>query len=208
MSASDAPRYPWLDLLHTVNRVVHGSPEWSLPSRPPGPISPQQMAEQRPPEWLGMDGAGEAEIVQHEERLGIRLPPSYREFLQVTNGWDEETRSSLRLLPIAEVGWTRDVDPHLAESWGPKSGSPAVSDEDYFTYGAEQDPIHIRDEYMPGTLCIAEYLEGQVYLLNPHVITPDGEWEAWNFATWYPGAYRFRSFWELMANDVFRGYTS
>nr|BFE83808.1 hypothetical protein GCM10020093_064090 [Planobispora longispora] len=175
-------------------------------SYPPGSIGHQQVTAQCPPDWLGAEGAAEAEIVRHEERLGMRLPPSYREFLQVTNGWDEETRSSLRLLPIAEVGWTRDVDPGLAETWGPKLGLPDIPDEDYFRYGAGQDPIHIRDEYVPGTLYIAEYLEGQVYLLNPHIVTPDGEWEAWTFATWYPGAYRFRSFWDLMTKDVFREF--
>ncbi|WP_440107899.1 SMI1/KNR4 family protein [Streptosporangium sp. H16] len=67
--------------------------------------------------WLGAPGAGEAEIARHEERLGMRLPPSYREFLQVTNGWDEYSHASLRLMPLAEVGWTRDVDPELARIW-------------------------------------------------------------------------------------------
>ncbi|HEY3110361.1 MAG TPA: hypothetical protein VGL23_16490 [Chloroflexota bacterium] len=30
------------------------------------------------------------------------------------------------------------------------------------------------------------------------MVTPEGEWEAWFFANWYPGASRYRSFWELM----------
>ncbi len=33
-----------------------------------------------------------------------------------------------------------------------------------------------------------------VYLLTPQIITPEGEWEAWFFAHWIPGAERYRSF--------------
>ncbi|MER5650694.1 SMI1/KNR4 family protein [Streptosporangium sp. NPDC002524] len=205
MSALDASRYPWLDLLHIVNRAVHERNGQSVASTPPE--SAQLVAEHPPPGWLGATGASETELARHEERLGVRLPPSYREFLQVTNGWDKKTYSSLHLLPVAELGWTRDVDPYLAEVWGPKPSSPDISDEDYFVYGAGQDPMHIRDEYMPGTLYISEYLEGQVYLLNPHIVMSDGEWEAWSFATWKPGVTRFRSFWDLMA-DEFRDCTS
>ena len=40
-----------------------------------------------------------------------------------------------------------------------------------------------------------------MYLLNPMVVTPEGEWEAWMFAHWLPGARRYRSFWELMGGE-------
>lgn len=204
MGAPDIPvsqRYPWRDLLQAVNRALHDRHARSVASAPPE--SAYLVEAHRPPDWLGRTGAGEAELARHEERLGMRLPPSYRAFLQATNGWDEETYSSLHLLPIAEVGWTRDTDPHLAESWGPEPGSPvpSVPDEEYFVYGKGQDAITLRQEYMPDTLYIAEYLEGAVYLLNPHVVTPAGEWEAWHFATWKPGATRYRSFWDLMTDE-------
>ncbi|GGK69939.1 hypothetical protein Ppa06_36790 [Planomonospora parontospora subsp. parontospora] len=176
MSAPGTPRYPWLDLLETVNRALQNRHARSLASAPPGSLHYQQVAAYPPPDWLGTDGVSEAELVRHEERLGVRLPPSYREFLQVTNGWDEETRFSIRMLPIAEVGWTRDVDPELAEIW--TSTRPGMAD----------------------TLYVSEHLEGQVYLLNPNIVTPDGEWEAWDFANWHPGALEFRSFWDLMTS--------
>jgi hypothetical protein len=46
-----------------------------------------------------------------------------------------------------------------------------------------------------------------VYLLNPCVVTEDGEWEAWYLAHWLPGAVRYRSFWDLMNDEytTFRG---
>ena len=37
-----------------------------------------------------------------------------------------------------------------------------------------------------------------IYVLNPLVVAPDGEWEAWRFAHWIPGAERFPSFELLM----------
>ena len=37
-----------------------------------------------------------------------------------------------------------------------------------------------------------------IYVLNPLVVAPDGEWEAWRFANWIPGAERFPSFELLM----------
>src|SRR5262249_8700237 len=37
--------------------------------------------------WVGYPRATEAQLAAAEQRLGRRLPPSYREFLQVTNGW-------------------------------------------------------------------------------------------------------------------------
>ena len=40
-----------------------------------------------------------------------------------------------------------------------------------------------------------------VYLLNPEAVTPDGEWEAWFFANWVPGARRYPSFAHLMRDE-------
>ncbi|MEU4571457.1 SMI1/KNR4 family protein [Nonomuraea sp. NPDC023979] len=123
--AADGPRYPWADLLQIVNRRIH---EQHARSEASAPLGSRHLVEaHRPPEWLGTAGASEAELAHHEGRLGMRLPPSYREFLAVSNGWDEESRSCLRLLPLAEVGWTRDVDPELGEIWGDPLGTRSTS---------------------------------------------------------------------------------
>ncbi|NEQ33827.1 MAG: SMI1/KNR4 family protein, partial [Leptolyngbya sp. SIO4C5] len=45
---------------------------------------PQQVLED---EWLGYPAASENQILQAEAQLQRSLPPSYREFLMVTNGW-------------------------------------------------------------------------------------------------------------------------
>ncbi|WP_051760508.1 SMI1/KNR4 family protein [Herbidospora cretacea] len=139
---------------------------------------------------LGSTPASEAEIRRQEQRLGRRLPPSYREFLQVSEGWDVHALPCVHLLPITAIGWLRDVDPHLANYGNatPKPGSTEIHD------------------LLAHTMQISENVEGQVYLLNPHVVTADGEWEAWYLDTLegFDGK-RFRSFRDLM-EDAFRGH--
>ncbi|GAA3442393.1 SMI1/KNR4 family protein [Planomonospora venezuelensis] len=195
MSVPGVPRYPWLELLLTVNRAVHEEHARSVASAPPE--SARLMAADPPPEWLGTPGAAEAEIVRHEERLGMRLPPSYREFLEVSDGWDETGAAAGPLLPVGGTGWLRELDPDLADTWSSSYEGLRIPDEDYFVYGQGQDTAALRTEYLRDTLRIGEYDDG-TYLLNPHVTTPDGEWEAWYLAAWLPGAVRFRSFWDLM----------
>src|SRR5690349_11001386 len=41
--------------------------------------------------WLGYPAANKEQIARVEQRLGIALPPSYREFLRTTNGWRRTT---------------------------------------------------------------------------------------------------------------------
>jgi hypothetical protein len=41
---------------------------------------------QRENRWLGYEPAGEEAVRAAEERLGVRLPPSYRNFLLTSNG--------------------------------------------------------------------------------------------------------------------------
>ncbi|MCG5215998.1 SMI1/KNR4 family protein [Streptosporangium sp. KLBMP 9127] len=197
MSATDTPRHPWLDLIQTADAKF-------LESVGDDALDPAAEAA-RERLRSGMTGASEAEITQHQERLGVGLPPSYRQFLRVTNGWDVMEDPPVHLAPLAKIGWLRDLDPHLATMWSdqdPRYSLPHVPDEEYFVYGADQDPVHLRPEYVPDTLRIGEYDDG-VLLLNPRVKTADGEWEAWYMAPWLAGAQRFRSFWDLM-NDQLR----
>ncbi|MEV4567255.1 SMI1/KNR4 family protein [Nonomuraea sp. NPDC049419] len=140
--------------------------------------------------------ATEAEVREVEERIGVGLPPSYRQFLLVANGWGSD--DDCLLLSVQEAGWLRDVDPSRAETW---SAAASVPDELYFVYGPEQDSSHYRGEYVPGTF-LAGYWDDGVALLNPHVRTAEGEWEAWYLAPWKPGATRYRSFWDLAMDEL------
>ncbi|MGW1803040.1 SMI1/KNR4 family protein [Streptomyces sp. NPDC001984] len=201
-SQTPEPTFAWRDLLQ------RWSEEWLDPI-----LHEQERSEPFPPavhdaRWLGTAGASAEDIAQLEKRLGIALPPSYRQFLQTSNGWLDTTDSIERLLSTQEVGWARDLDPELTDPWVRAAEAFKVSDEDYYIYGEDQDPCTLRAEYLPHMLKISHTPNAtDVYLLNPLVVTPDGEWEAWYLAHWLPGATRYRSFWDLMNDEykIFQG---
>lgn len=157
--------------------------------------------------WLGRAGAGVEEVSALEDRLGAVLPASYRQFLLTSDGWLNTTSDIERVLSTHEVGWTRDLDSGLVAIWSEADGDDArITDEEYFVYGEAQAPFLLRAEYVQHTLKISHTPEAtEVYLLNPCVVTPDGEWEAWFVAHWLPGAVRYQSFWDLM-NDEYRRF--
>jgi hypothetical protein len=78
---------------------------------------------------------------------------------------------------------------------------PSVLGEEYFVYGEAQDCSKLRVEYLQTVLEISDLGDSAIYLLNPQVITEDGEWEAWFFCKWLPGADRYRSFREMMQTE-------
>jgi hypothetical protein len=71
---------------------------------------------QRSSRWLGEEPASEDMIVAAENRLGIRLPPTYRNFLLVSNGWSTISYS-VDLLKVDEIGWFAELDPGLLDVW-------------------------------------------------------------------------------------------
>lgn len=161
-------------------------------------------------EWLGYPGATEQQIAQAEARLGTSLPSSYRAFLKVSNGWRRTPLFSNQLWSTEEIEWfaVRNqawIDDFLAKFASPTTASanskvapPSVPDEAYFVYGEAQDCSQIRPEYLQTALEISQHGDGAIYLLNPQVVTPDGEWEAWFFGDWLPGADRYPSFQDMM----------
>lgn len=89
--------------------------------------------------------------------------------------------------------------------WTSEEMTP-VSDEEYYRYQYSrdfsnlQDPVYFRGEYLRSLVLIADFGNTGFILLNPIEKTKDGEWEAWNLSWSAPGAYRYRSFAELMQN--------
>ena len=154
---------------------------------------------------FGFPGASEAEIAAAEERLGARLPPSYREFLAATNGlrqpYDYVVALGGDFWGTDRIEWFRVRNGDWVDAYAGEtvlSGYPSVSDRDYFVYGPGQDSALFRPEYLRAALEISDVGDSAICLLNPEIRTADGEWEAWFFANWLPGAARYRSFRELM----------
>jgi hypothetical protein len=153
---------------------------------------PAEVTESR---WLGFPGANQEQIKAAETRLGVNLPPSYRAFLKVTNGWRRTTSFIHKLLPVEEIDWYTNRQPEAIDAWMQWSDE-SISDEEYLVYG-ERVAQPFRARYLQTALAVSAYGDG-IYLLNPKTVTTAGEWEAWFFAPWIPGAHRYPSFWELM----------
>lgn len=187
---------PWRPFLERFSRELLTDPDIRL-KLPPDVVASG---------WLGFPPAEDDEIDALEERLGAKLPASYRTFLQTSNGWRDAGAFIYDLLPASGVTWFRDTHQDWIDVWleaGVEYGGPhPVSDEDYFVYGPEQKPENFRDEYWCASLAISSRGDGAIYLLNPMIMTTEGEWEAWFFANWAPGADRYRSFWEMMQAEL------
>jgi hypothetical protein len=149
---------------------------------------------------LGGAGASESQLAAAERRLGRSLPPSYREFLKTTNGLRQPPMGGAArggdFWPVEEIDWFTKRNLSWVNVY--RNDPPDVEDQLYFVYGDEQDPVHFRFAYLEGALELTHDGDASVYLLNPFVVDENGEWEAWHFATWYPGATRYRSFAEMM----------
>jgi cell wall assembly regulator SMI1 len=139
--------------------------------------------------WLGEPGATEAEISSTEQRLSMRLPPSYRAFLAESNGFDHIGPFIYRLYNAAEIDWFRVRNQDWIEAY--QTGDD-ISPEEHL-----EDPkncVRFRASYLSSCLQISEEGDSAVVLLNPEVVSCGGEWEAWFFANWLPGVRRYPSF--------------
>ena len=131
--------------------------------------------------WLGYEGATKEEIAAVEARLGVVLPPSYRAFLSVSDGWRNAGPFIYSLRPVAEIDWLRVRNQDLIDVW-----TAAHMHEGW------------EKRYFPTALQISDWGDSAICLLNPLVVRDDGECEASFFANWFPGAQVYGSFRELM----------
>ena len=131
---------------------------------------------------LSQPGVTKAQIESLEDRIGTKLPPSYIDFLSTSNGWIQLAMDIEDgfLWSTEEVVWFREQDPAWIEAWDCDQ-SYDVPDSDYFVYGEKQDCVHLRTKYLRTALAISPCIESAVYLLNPQIVTSEGEWEAWYF---------------------------
>jgi hypothetical protein len=150
------------------------------------------------PDWLGYAPATDDDLADLERRLGLLLPPSYESFLRTTNGWRRITPFIGRIRPAAEVNWFRIENEHWSDVYA--EGGSKAPDQEYYAYDHEGSGQAHRAAHMKHLIQISDVDDG-VLLLNPQAVTPDGEWEAWFFASWVPGAMRYPSFAHLMLRE-------
>lgn len=152
-------------------------------------------------DWLGFEGISNPQIQMHEERLKTNLPPSYKEFLKVTNGFKQLNCFVWDILPIEKIDWLKRFDPTLYDLYTTEyKDTFNAADDEYFVYGDEQKTTNFRSDFLANSLAISNWGDATILLLNPFVKFGD-EWEAWVFATWHLGPVRYRSFQELMEQE-------
>lgn len=137
---------------------------------------------QRAAGWLGQAGATEEQLAAAEERLGVQLPPSYRAFLGASNGFSHLGPFMYEMRTTGTVGLLRDAAP---STWAIiRKGGPEEA------------------AYMDRVLLVSDFGDAQFWLLDPGDVSPDGEWAANIWASWYPGLReRRRSFADLVADE-------
>jgi len=180
--------WDWSNLLAQWNRFILNY-DWNV-------TFPPELAKSQ---WLGRPGATITQISQLEERLKVSLPSSYKTFLMFTNGWQWRlTPEIYSLLSTDNVTTFSDRYPHWLAVWleNTSTEDEYITDEIY--RNNPRDSVTFRARYLKNSLVISDVGDDAILLLNPNIIQPNGEWEAWLFANWLPGADRWPSFWDLM----------
>ncbi|MBC8098185.1 MAG: SMI1/KNR4 family protein [Armatimonadetes bacterium] len=188
-------QYDWHDLMTRYNQAILNS----------------KYRQYLPPDvgargWLGKASATEQQLKDLETRLQYPLPPSYRSFLAYSNGWEMTAPYLYRVWSAQDVAWFAVNNQGWIDAY---TDQIAVGEETDFIAAVDIEQIEqlgmmtgvipmLRTEHLKTALEVSEIGDAAIYLLNPLVINAEGEWEAWLFADWLPGARRYPSFWALM----------
>ncbi|MCB9457585.1 MAG: SMI1/KNR4 family protein [Anaerolineaceae bacterium] len=148
--------------------------------------------------WLGSEASSQEQIEELETRLGKVLPPSYRQFLRVSNGFQQPGMLVPRLLSCRDVDWLHVIEKDSFDSWltwraQELSRTEQRGDDTRFFLQHIESMVVISEKEVSGSAR---------YLLNAARAGTDGEWEAYHYAHWRPGAIRFASFWHLMQREL------
>ncbi|MFD8167394.1 SMI1/KNR4 family protein [Streptomyces cellulosae] len=142
--------------------------------------------------WLGLPPASEERIAAMEKRLGRRMPPSYRSFLQVTDGWRHAGGFVWLLAGTADARW-HDNESGLADVF-----------EEYLEEDAEPEERREAGVWRRGLQLDVES-DATYVLLDPEDVDEDGEWAVYTWAGWRadaPERHRsFRAFMEAMFRE-------
>ncbi|OPC77181.1 hypothetical protein B4N89_42280 [Embleya scabrispora] len=146
--------------------------------------------------WLGFPGADEERLAALETRIGRRLPPSYRSFLALTDGWLHAGNFVRRLAGTAEVAPLSETDAEL------------YTEYDGFLW-EDDDPteemIH-RSRMWHRALRIDAEADAGILMLDPGDVGPDGEWAVYSWHSWRAeSARRFETFRAFM-QDKYREF--
>ncbi|MEW2078577.1 SMI1/KNR4 family protein [Streptomyces sp. NPDC013433] len=150
--------------------LLEWSGEWA-DSLPDGEARSEEDEAARQARWLGFPPASEERITALEKRLGRRMPPSYREFLKVSDGWRHAGGFVSLLAGSAEACWHNDesglavmFEEDLDEDAGPEERREADLWRRGLQLDVESDITYI--------------------LMDPEDVDEDGEWAVYTWSSW------------------------
>ncbi|MCP2342573.1 SMI1/KNR4 family protein [Actinomadura rupiterrae] len=153
------------------------SEEWIRAAEDPDELEPDVVRDR----WLGFAPASPEAVEAAEERIGMRLPPSYRDFLLTTDGWRDAGIFVWRMSDTSALGWVRD----LVSYWTEWDGITEDGE-------AETGPV-------TRGLLISSEADAGILFLDPGDIDENGEWAAYSLFSWRAAPpERFPSFRALM----------
>jgi hypothetical protein len=121
--------------------------------------------------WLGFPPASEERVAAMEERLGRRMPPSYREFLKVSDGWRHAGGFVWLLAGTQDASWHSDAS-GLADSF-----------EEYLDEDAGPEERREVDIWRRGLQLDVES-DATYVLMDPEDVDENGEWAVYTWAGW------------------------
>ncbi|MFE9680770.1 SMI1/KNR4 family protein [Streptomyces sp. NPDC006285] len=164
ITASDTTAFDWRPFLLTW------SGEWA-DSLSDGETRGEDDEAARRARWLGFPPASEERIAAMEERLGRRMPPSYREFLAVSDGWRHAGGFVWLLAGTGAARWHDNesgladlFEEHQDEDAGPEERREADIWRRGLQLDVESDVTHV--------------------LMDPEDVDEDGEWAVYTWASW------------------------
>ncbi|WP_405943907.1 SMI1/KNR4 family protein [Streptomyces sp. NBC_00932] len=176
----DAKTFDWRQFL------TRWSEEWADAQGSSVDLSPDDLEDQQR-RWLGAAPATDTDIARMEARLGCEIPPSYREFLRVSDGWRHAGGFVWMLAGTREAHWHEDA-------------SGLGEDYDEF-WGDEDNPEETRAQVglWSRALQLDVQSDATYVLLDPEDVGPDGEWAVRVWSSWRASdPERYPSFAEFM----------
>jgi hypothetical protein len=145
--------------------------------------------------WLGFPPASEERIAAMEERLGRRMPPSYREFLAVTDGW-RHAGGFVWLLAGTE-----------SARWHSNASGLAYTFEEYLDEDAGPEERREADIWRRGLQLDVES-DATYVLMDPEDVDEDGEWAVYTWASWRAMPPERHASFAAFMQDVYREFHS
>jgi len=129
--------------------------------------------------------------------LGVNLPPDYKSFILITNGWPLVGFNYSSLLEINMINKYSILHYESYKIWRTVYDEEPLTNRQRLVYGADQLPELYAHEDLDEAIAISDNEYGECILLNP-LVKNNGNYETWVISPRHPDAMRFPSFFAFM----------